>query len=185
MPPMCARTGKAARGTARVTVVKTPPWAVALAIFGLPGLIVMAYVASRRLTVTMPVARWVMAKQSFAGLGVVMAFCVAFVGLLGAYFEPGVVSFLVLGVASALTYVTGRAYRTTWVGGKWVDDKTVRLTRLDPAFAQALGQAAAHRSTVEQRTAAAGWHPDPGGTPALRYFDGVSWTEHLAPGAAS
>lgn len=26
-----------------------------------------------------------------------------------------------------------------------------------------------------------GWHPDPGGTPnTLRYFDGSTWTEHLA-----
>ena len=26
-----------------------------------------------------------------------------------------------------------------------------------------------------------GWHPDPGGTPQFRYWDGTAWTEHLAP----
>jgi hypothetical protein len=157
---------------------------VALAVFGLPGLIVMAYVASRRLTVRMPVARWVMTKQSLAGLGMVVAFCVAFFGLMGMFFEPGVVSFLVLVIPGGLTYLAGRAYRTTWVGGKWVDEKTVRLTRLDPVFAEALAQAAAHRREVEQRMTLAGWHPDPGGTPALRYYDGTRWTEHLSPGVA-
>jgi hypothetical protein len=27
---------------------------------------------------------------------------------------------------------------------------------------------------------AAGWYPDPGGTPGQRYFDGTDWTEHQA-----
>jgi len=27
----------------------------------------------------------------------------------------------------------------------------------------------------------AGWFPDPGGQPRLRYFDGQRWTEHFAP----
>lgn len=31
--------------------------------------------------------------------------------------------------------------------------------------------------------AAAGWYPDPAGTPQLRYWDGTSWTEHVAPAA--
>jgi hypothetical protein len=32
---------------------------------------------------------------------------------------------------------------------------------------------------------AAGWHPDPHDPTQLRWWDGVRWTEHLAPGAAS
>jgi hypothetical protein len=30
-------------------------------------------------------------------------------------------------------------------------------------------------------SSAAGWHPDPSGTPSLRYFDGHRWTAHTAP----
>ena len=28
----------------------------------------------------------------------------------------------------------------------------------------------------------AGWYPDPGGSPALRYYDGSAWTDHLHQG---
>ena len=34
------------------------------------------------------------------------------------------------------------------------------------------------------RTAPAGWYPDPGGAPSLRWWDGGRWTERLAPAAA-
>ena len=31
------------------------------------------------------------------------------------------------------------------------------------------------------RRRAGGWHPDPNGLPAQRYFDGTAWAENLAP----
>jgi glycerol uptake facilitator-like aquaporin len=34
-------------------------------------------------------------------------------------------------------------------------------------------------------TTPAGWYPDPAGSTQLRYFDGVTWTEHLAPAVAT
>ena len=34
-------------------------------------------------------------------------------------------------------------------------------------------------SDQQQSTAPAGWHPDPAGTPRLRWWDGVQWTEHF------
>ena len=32
-------------------------------------------------------------------------------------------------------------------------------------------------------TTPAGWYPDPNGPGTLRYWDGVVWTEHVAPGS--
>ena len=29
-----------------------------------------------------------------------------------------------------------------------------------------------------------GWYPDPGGSGGQRWWDGMAWTEHVAPGAA-
>ena len=34
-------------------------------------------------------------------------------------------------------------------------------------------------SDQQQPTAPAGWHPDPAGTPRLRWWDGMQWTEHF------
>jgi hypothetical protein len=34
------------------------------------------------------------------------------------------------------------------------------------------------------RTAPAGWYADPNGAPTLRWWDGTTWSEHYAPGAA-
>ena len=34
------------------------------------------------------------------------------------------------------------------------------------------------------QTGGAGWFPDPGGTGGQRYWDGVRWTEHVAPAPA-
>jgi hypothetical protein len=44
--------------------------------------------------------------------------------------------------------------------------------------------ASAERSPVAaaEPVAAAGWHPDPYGRHALRYWDGSAWTEHVANG---
>jgi hypothetical protein len=36
-------------------------------------------------------------------------------------------------------------------------------------------------STAPASAAAAGWYPDPYGSPALRWWNGAAWTEHLAP----
>jgi uncharacterized RDD family membrane protein YckC len=38
----------------------------------------------------------------------------------------------------------------------------------------------ASRVTLDEVTATPGWYPDPRGTGTLRYFDGESWTEHVA-----
>ncbi len=37
-----------------------------------------------------------------------------------------------------------------------------------------------HEATVAVEAPAAGWHPDPSGRHALRYWDGSRWTSHVS-----
>jgi hypothetical protein len=181
MPPLCARTGRPASKTAKVDIVHTPAWAW----FGLVGGLLLALITTqhfgRKATVHLPIGRGVKARQSLAAVGIVVAFLPLFTFALMLAVDHALVGAVGTAVFLPLTFLCGRAYRGAWVRGSWVDEQRVRLTRLDPAFAAALSAAAAHRRAVEERMAFAGWHPDPGGTPALRYFDGVAWTEHLTP----
>ena len=52
----------------------------------------------------------------------------------------------------------------------------------DHAFCTSCGAPVA--SGVVVATAAAGWYPDPSGSPTQRYFDGTYWTEHTTPAPA-
>lgn len=174
MPPLCARTGRPARGVAKLSVVHVPRSALAGLPLGVAGVLFLAHTGKRQVTVRLPVAPGVKERRTAAAAGaLVLAFLLI---LLGAMLTETRAPSLVLTVAVLAALLAGcaRTYLTAWVGGSWVDEETVRLTRLHPSFAAALTEGV-------QRLSGAGWHPDPGGTAAERWFDGRVWTKDLRP----
>jgi len=180
MPPVCARTGRTTSGTAKIQIVKTPWWAYLGLLGGVLFLALLAFVSSRKVVVTVPMAKGRMLRKRLAFAGAMVMLLPLMAGAMGLFFEPGLVSSLVFGISVVLTGALAYAYRTSVVGGRWVDDTTVRLTRLHPEFARSLQAAIDHRRDAERRAALAGWHPDPSGQHAYRWFDGAQWTGHVA-----
>lgn len=185
MPPICARTGQPAGKAVKVTITKTPWWAWLGVLGGLLVLLVLALVASKRCEVRVPHARSRGVRRSLAAVGVVVGAFAEMFGVLFLIFEPGPASLFYNVVAGGVLAGCVWAYRDATCGGRWADDEHVVLTRLHPAFAAALQQAVDARREHERRAALAGWHPDPSGQAALRWFDGYAWTQHVSGPAAA
>ncbi len=174
--PMCARTGRPAIRIASFPIVHTPRWAY----FG--GLLMVLLASTRRVNLRLPIAKGVRSRQSLGAVALVLGFLLLLTAIVALPYAPRLSPVALVASAALLYY--GRTYRTAWVGGTWVNETEVRLTRLDPAFAEALGRIVAHRIEAERPTTRAAWHPDPSGRHALRYFDGTQWTEHVSDAPA-
>lgn len=180
MPPICARTGRMTNRTAKVQIVKTPWWVWFGLLGGVLVLALLAFAGSKKLVVQVPIAPGRMLRKRLAFAGIMLLLLPLMGGTMGLFFEPGLVSTLVFAVSAALTGACVYVYRTAAISGRWVDESTVKLTRLHPEFARTLQASVDHRREMERRAALAGWHPDPSGQHRLRYFDGGQWTEHVA-----
>jgi hypothetical protein len=171
-PPICARTGRPARGTRDVTMIRTPIWAWGFLLLGcLLGLVVI-WVISPRVTIALPIAPDTRRRRAVA----LAAMVATFVLFLASIFSLGVLSEAVCAsgalVSAVLYAIAQRTFARSWVGGTWFEEAHVRIKRLDPTMAEILTAQAAG-------LAVAGWHPDPGGTHRLRWYDGRAWTEHV------
>lgn len=180
VPDVCARTGRPATRRAKVTIVHTPWWAYLGLLGGWLVLLVLALVTQRKTVVHLPHARRrvVRRRVAFAAaafLGMVLPFLV-----MAVYFEPGAVSVTVLAVGASAFAGSVSACRGALVRGKWVDLETVKLIGLHPSFHAVLAAGLAQHEASLRARAIAGWHPDPSGAYALRWFDGVQWTPHVA-----
>jgi hypothetical protein len=80
-----------------------------------------------------------------------------------------------------------------FLGGTWVNlgMRPIDVGSLPQGHAHGQPTAAAEAAATGAPAAAAatstpaGWHPDPQGQAALRYWDGQQWTEHTSDGQAT
>ncbi|HVF03370.1 MAG TPA: DUF2510 domain-containing protein [Frankiaceae bacterium] len=182
VPELCARTGRRATRTAKVTITHMPWWAWLGLLGGIVPFLVIALLTQRKVSVYLPHAAGRAAQQraAFAG-GVLTGIALPFF-LMGAYFEPGLPAFVALVCCAAAFAGCVAATRAALVRGRWVDVETVRLVGLHPGFAAALGaEIAGRRAAVGP---SAGWYADPSGQYALRWFDGGQWTAYVDGAAA-
>lgn len=154
-----------------------PLWAYLLLAGGLIPFAIVYFAVSKRVRARVPVSRSVSRRRSLGVVLVVVAALPFFGALIGMLTEPSpgvaVVCLLFAGaLALGVVLQMKSVVRLRWRG----DD--IRFTRVHPAFAAAVAQ----RLDVLRAQSLAGWHPDPAGAPALRYYDGTRWTEHLSPG---
>jgi hypothetical protein len=176
MPQVCARTGEPTTRTRAMQATWVPLWAYALLAGGLIPFAIVYFAVAKRVRARVPVSRSVSRRRSLGMVLVVVAALPFLAGLIGVLTEPtpGVAA---LFLASAGALAGGVALQTkNTVRLRWRGDD-IRFTRVHPAFAAGVAQ----RLDVLRARSLAGWHPDPAGAPALRYYDGTRWTEHLSP----
>ncbi len=101
-------------------------------------------------------------------------------------------------VAGQVTAVEWKCPWLVFLQGAFVALGTRALTQQDlqvgasavgtqpaPAAIAPAGPAAIAPTAPQTPTVAPGWHPDPQGQAALRYWDGQQWTEHVSDGQAT
>lgn len=84
--------------------------------------------------------------------------------------------------------VTAVEWKCPWLvflTGSWVQRGARALTQQDlhgglPAAAPQSAPAVQPQPVQQAAATAAGWHPDPQGQAALRYWDGQQWTAHVS-----
>jgi hypothetical protein len=179
VPPICARTGRPARKTRAVKMVRAPKWTYAFLALGIVFAILMQQAIGKTTTLDLPISRRASTRMSLGVLGMAFGGCAALFGFVWVLSEPGPLSGVAFVVTSGLTIAAAVMYSRAWVHGKYLDDDNVTISGLDETFANAIrGQLIARREQAA-RAALAGWHADPSGQHSLRYFDGTAWTAHV------
>lgn len=176
VPPICARTGLPARKTRKLRMLKAPAWTYAFLVFGVLVAVLLQNLVGKRTDLDLPIARRTSIRMNVCLLGIALCGCAAVFGFFWVLSAPGAASGVACVATTGLTVAAVVTYYRSWVHGKYIDDDNVRVTGLDPSFAEAIrAQLVARREAV----APAGWHADPSGQHALRWFDGTAWTAHV------